>query len=61
MRAHGNVVPRQVFDDFDLVGTAFELGHHRATFLHQPDRIVERLVRARVTHERHVGYQKRTA
>jgi hypothetical protein len=39
----------------------FSLDHHRAAFLHHADRILERLIGIRITHERHVGDKKRTS
>ncbi len=59
VRAHGNIVTGQVFDNLHLVIATFEFDHHRTTVLHQANRVVERLVRLRVTHERHVGDEKR--
>ena len=49
-----------MFDDVDLTVTALELDHHRSTFLHQANRIVQRLFGVGIAHERHVGNEKRT-
>ncbi len=61
MRTHGNIVTSEVLDDFHLVVATFELDHHRPAFLHQAHRIVERLARFGVTHERHICDQERAA
>ena len=61
VRAHGNVVTREVLDNFYLIVATFELDHHCATFLHEAHGIVERLARFGVTHERHICYQERAA
>ena len=53
-----NVVIRKMFDDFKLATAALELDHHRTTLLHQSHRVVERLRRVGITHERHVSDEK---
>ena len=55
MCTHRDVVAGKMLDDLDLPFAAFELDHHRAAVLHQPHRIVERLLVVRIAHERHVG------
>ena len=58
MRTHRNIVLRKVFNDGKLTGPTLQLDHHCAALLHQADRIIQRLIRAGVAHERHVGHQK---
>jgi len=58
MSADGNVMAGKVPDNLDLTCTAFELDHHRATFLHQAHRVVECLTRVGIAHERHVGNEE---
>jgi hypothetical protein len=67
VRADRNIVAREMLDDLDLAFATFQfdhhraVDHHRAAFLHHADRILERLIGIRITHERHVGDKKRTS
>jgi hypothetical protein len=58
MRAHGNIVARQVLHDFDLQAAALELDDAGA-LLHQPDRIGECLILRGIAHEGQIAHQKR--
>ncbi len=54
MRAHRYVVTSEVRDDLHLVVTTLELDHHGPALLHQAHRVLERLRRIAVAHERHI-------
>ena len=60
VRAHGDVVAREEFDDLELAEPAFELHHLRAALLHEPHGVGQRDVRRRIARERQVGHQERT-
>ena len=56
--ANRNIVVREMFDDLKLAAAALELDHHRTTLLHKSHRVVERLRRVCIAHERHVSDEK---
>ncbi len=58
MCADGYIVTRQVFNDFNLPITAFQLHHHRAAFLHQAYRVIECDAGLCIAHKWHVGDQE---
>jgi hypothetical protein len=59
MRAHGDVMARKKFNDFDLTAAAFELHHLRRAFLHEAHGVGERVILRRIAHERHIRDQER--
>ena len=48
----------KMFNNFELATATLELDHHRTTLLHESHRVVERLRRVCITHERHVSDEK---
>jgi hypothetical protein len=59
VRADGDVVAGEKFDDLDLPGATFELDHLGPALLHEPHGVLQRLLARGVRHERHVGHQER--
>jgi hypothetical protein len=60
VRAHGDVVPCEELDDFELPEPALQFHHLRATFLHEAHGIGEGDLGSRVTGEWQVRDEKRT-
>ena len=58
VRTNRNIMVGEMFNNIELAATALELDHHRATLLHKAHRVVERLRRVCIAHERHVSDEK---